>query len=235
MKCVEFDKIDIIKDTKKEYENVECKSIWTKKCPRCDIQLYYKNKDKLNRSIKENSSCRKCSNIGKNLARKKTEDQILEMSKRMSGSQNPMFGKKRDSKIGEIISNRNRKLWTGRKHTQLTKLKMRETALKRVIQERGSVSYNKNACELFDQINSEYSWSGIHALNGGERMICGYSLDYYEPNLNIVIEFDEKFHKKQKEKDDIRQNKIVEALGCKFFRIKEEEKHLWKQIIKKQF
>lgn len=232
MKCEKLDRIDIIKDTKKEYKNDECKSIWTKKCPICQIDLFYREKDKLNRSIRENSTCRSCSNKGKNVGRKRTEEQIIKMSNRMIGDKNPLFGKKRPKEIGEIISNRNRLLWTGKEHTESTKLKMRETALKRVIQERGCISYNRDACALFDQINLEYNWNGQHALNGKEKMVIGYSLDYYEPNLNIVIEFDEDFHKFQSEKDQIRQNKITEKLGCKFYRINENEKHLWKQIIR---
>ena len=96
---------------------------------------------------------------------------------------------------------------------------MRESALNRIIQDRGCISYNVKACAIFDEINREKGWNGQHALHGGEKQVIGYSVDYYEPILNIVIEFDEKFHSKQIDKDISRQQKIIKYLGCKFYRI----------------
>ena len=63
-----------------------------------------------------------------------------------------------------------------------------------------------------------------HAENGGEFYIkeLGYWVDYYEPNLNLVIEWDEPHHKKQIKKDMYRAKEIIKETGCKFFRIDEE-------------
>ncbi len=90
------------------------------------------------------------------------------------------------------------------------------------------------ACELFAKINKEMGWNGQYTFNGGEFRVLRYHVDYYEPNLNIVIEYDEKFHKStdQKEIDELRQRKIVKTLNCRFFRIKEGEEYLWREIIK---
>ena len=66
-----------------------------------------------------------------------------------------------------------------------------------------------------------------HALNGGEYGIpeLGYFVDGYDKENNIVYEFDEAYHRseKQKEKDKIRENKIKDFLKCKFIRIDERE------------
>ena len=53
----------------------------------------------------------------------------------------------------------------------------------------------------------------------------GYFVDYYEPQKNIVVEYDETFHYNAdwslKERDIHRQEEIVNYLGCKFFRYNE--------------
>jgi very-short-patch-repair endonuclease len=53
----------------------------------------------------------------------------------------------------------------------------------------------------------------------------GYFIDGYIHEINLAIEFDEKYHEneKAKAKDKIRQGNIKNYLKCKFFRIKERE------------
>lgn len=89
-------------------------------------------------------------------------------------------------------------------------------------------SYNKEACSWFDDFNSKYGFEGIHALNNGEKKVLKYWVDYYEPNHNIVIEYDEYFHKDQKEKDIERQNKIINHLNCEFYRVNDKTKIITK-------
>ena len=78
-------------------------------------------------------------------------------------------------------------------------------------------------------------WDGQHAENGGEYCIkeLGYWVDYYEPTLNLVIEYDEPYHSRKinQIKDLARQKEIEEYLGCKFYRIKQGEENLWRTII----
>jgi len=54
--------------------------------------------------------------------------------------------------------------------------------------------------------------------------MCGYFVDGFISNLNLVIEFDEKLHEKDevKEKDLFRQNNIIKSKNYSFFRIKEK-------------
>jgi hypothetical protein len=77
--------------------------------------------------------------------------------------------------------------------------------------------FNKKACQFFSKLNRERGWNGRHALNGGEYYIprFHYFLDYYEPTLNLVLEWDEPHHKYQQEKDTLRRNNITAILGCR--------------------
>ncbi len=47
-----------------------------------------------------------------------------------------------------------------------------------------------------------------------------YKIDWYIPELNLAIEFDEKHHKRQKKEDIERQKYIEKKMGCKFLRYK---------------
>lgn len=77
--------------------------------------------------------------------------------------------------------------------------------------------FNKKACAFFDALNRLKGWRGRHALNGGEFYVerHHYFLDYYEPTLNLVIEWDEPHHKYQKDEDLIRRRNIQNTLGCR--------------------
>lgn len=48
--------------------------------------------------------------------------------------------------------------------------------------------------------------------------VCSYVVDFYIPKLNIIIEFDEPYHSRQKSKDLTRQKVIQTVLGCEFIR-----------------
>jgi hypothetical protein len=116
------------------------------------------------------------------------------------------------------------------------RIKLREASIKirknlKKFGYKGKGNFNPRACELFNIINKEMNWNGQHALNGGEYKVLGYYLDFYEPTLNLVIEYDEKHHNKTREikKDKIRQELIIGKLNCKFFRIKEKEEEKWKE------
>lgn len=90
-------------------------------------------------------------------------------------------------------------------------------------------SFNRMACIFFDEINKRFNLDGVYATNKGEYHIkeLGYFLDYYEPNLNLVIEWDEPHHYycggKLTPKDKLRQDEIKYHLKCRFIRIKENK------------
>jgi hypothetical protein len=134
----------------------------------------------------------------------------------------------------------------GRKHTEEEKLRMckpRSDAFRQKLREKalargGGPNYNEGACEFFTLLNDLYDWDGVFATRGGEYQVLGYSLDYYEPNLNLVIEWDEEGHYTDDQlgpRDRRRQREIIKHLGCCFIRIRQRDAHNLEQLASETF
>ncbi len=236
-------------ELKKEKNNI----IYKRKCPKCGKELVTKNKYWNNKSIINNTPCLSCNarertftkstrknmrlhhaNVsGKNNPfygkhhSKKTIKKLKDINtgvdrmsveyknklrKRMVGKNNPFYGKHHSKKTIEKLSNISEELRRLRRKNTLSRLK-----------ECGGVMFNRNACVYFDKLSKEKGWNIQHALNGGEIIIDGYSVDGYDMDKNIVIEYDESRHYnirtgKLKYKDVIRQNRIIKYCRCRFFR-----------------
>jgi very-short-patch-repair endonuclease len=76
---------------------------------------------------------------------------------------------------------------------------------------------------FFDEINKRFP----NIIIERQKYIDGYWIDGYVEKLNIVIEFDENYHKAKwtKQKDEERQVYISNKLKCIFFRVCEDQ---WK-------
>lgn len=224
----------------KEWTIIGNKKKWIRRCPKCDILCFYVNKTMCyeNTDIK----CRKCtasdpirnnkiwtektrklrSKLSKGNQANKGRKLSVEWRKNISSSlMGNLYrnGKKMSLKSRRMIS----ESLKGRVFSDDHKRKMRESTLNYLINCKNvKCRYNKTACEYFTKLNEEKGWNGIHAENGGEKIICGYSLDYYDPTLNIVVEYDEKHHYdingNLRPKDIKRQNEIIKTLHCKFYR-----------------
>ena len=143
------------------------------------------------------------------------------------------------------IKKNNAKYWLGKERDEETKVKIRNTKFGQTAsqetknkmskshieyRENNNVkqihNYNKLACKYFDWLNMYMGWNGQHATYNGEKQVGRYFVDYYEPELNLVIEWDEYQHYdvtgKLKEKDINRQEYIEQVLNCKFYRIKQK-------------
>lgn len=180
---------------------------WTLSCSVCGDTTKYITRENYRRAIRENRTmcipCRGKANKGL----KRTEDQRTLISEKTKVAMNSDVVKKK------VIDGMN---------NPEVKRKLREHRIKQIQLSGQLISYNKDACKFFDELNNELDLSGIHALNGGEKQVAGYFVDYYEPNLNLVIEWDERHHKKQINKDIHRAKEIIKEIGCKFLRIDEE-------------
>ena len=204
------------KTKKKSTNNVEKNTSWTRNCPKCDKILVYTDHWYYTDSIKRNRKCTKCKDKPTKRAR-------------LFGKDNPNY----KGKMDKLFYNRNCP-----NCDRIVKYTSYETYRKAVRHNRGCgcitktswACYNPIACKIFDEINNEMDWNGQHALNGGERKIGKYWVDYYEPNLNLVIEYDETWHKRTQKYDRKRQKEIEKYLGCKFYRIQEGQD--WHTIIK---
>ena len=185
---------------------------YIRSCPNCGTEIRYKNEKSFKVCERTGTTCRSCRPRPKPtrcwLGRTHTTETKEKMRLAALGRPGPNKGKPKSEE---------------------TKRKMRLSAIAWMGKNKGQChpKYNPSACKLFDEINTKMNWRGMHAENGGEYHIkeLGYWVDYYEPNLNLVIEYDEKYHNNSMytNKDYGRQKQIEELLGCKFLRIKETD------------
>lgn len=77
--------------------------------------------------------------------------------------------------------------------------------------------------DLLEETLSVYNLSGIRQYNCCNNR---YRIDYYIPELNIAIEYDEDDHKNYTyEQQEGRQKEIEDKLGCKFIRVSDRYSH----------
>jgi len=128
--------------------------------------------------------------------RKHTINTIDKMRSIKIGSNNPMYGR--------VISSDTRK-------------KHRVSMLNYIKTYRGNIQCNvgKNENKILNNIEKS---TGTKIERGVEIKELGYIVDGYDPDLKVVYEVYEKYHRRpeQKAKDDIRQQEIIKHLNCKF-------------------
>ena len=165
-----------------------------------------------NSNLKKDYVCKRCvlsnTHRGKKISNKQREilrnlrlgtklsDEVKKkLSQKRQGKNNPCYGRCKDKhpmygKFGKLSPTYGKIPWIkGKRHTENSLTKMRVSALNR-IKGCGVISYNKNACEYFNKLNKERGWSLQHALNGGEHSFIGYSIDAYDKDKNIIVEYD---------------------------------------------
>jgi len=99
--------------------------------------------------------------------------------------------------------------------------KMRKSAIKRVKRQHGNmISYNPHSIPIIEKYGKQHRYNFQHAENGGEIEVCGYLVDGYDKDKNVVIEYYEKHHNRKIQKDLERQLNIMNELKCKFIIIK---------------
>lgn len=220
----------------KKCRNINIKPPYIRNCPKCNSIINYKKVYVFINAKNKNTFCKKCTSnliispILKSRWKKingpyqkicpKCNNTIIYSTRKIlknSIKQNS-FCKNCQYKYKNHIT-----LWN---KTDKAREIFRKRLLKRVKGMGGICNYNPKACRYFDKLNEEKKWNLQHALNGGEIHIIGYSLDGYDKEKNIVIEYDEFLHKYKKEKDLKRQQEIIKHLNCEFYRYDEKEKTL---------
>jgi len=82
------------------------------------------------------------------------------------------------------------------------------------------VNFNISACKIIEEFGDSYGYKFQHGLNIGEFRInsLGYTVDGYDKENNIVIEYYEPEHyiPKRIKYDEQRQKEIMECLKCTF-------------------
>ena len=236
---------DIIKNTKNIFVKKGWKGIWIRKCPKCYRDIIHKHKFSYRQSILKNKICNSCSHKGRPVS----ESTKQKIRNKMSGINHPHFGKPGVNLGKKYTKDHCLKISLGRKGTKWNaiskerirkirssdqyKEKCRNAAIKRMLKQRldGNLnlrSYNPKACKYFDALNQQNGWSIQHAKNGGEYNICGYFVDGYDKDKNLVVEYDENYHYVLKnghwvlrDKDIKRMNTIKTRFGCDFYRYNE--------------
>ena len=150
----------------------------------------------------------------------KTQDEINQIYKKISKTLKEKF------LSGELHGS-----FLGRHHTEESKEKTRKSTLKYIETlpnyNGTKARYSHKACEYINKLNQKNQWNLQHAENGGEYSICGYFVDGYDKERNIVFEYDEPVHYRDKEnnilkdKDIKRQQNIINKLQCEFWRYNE--------------
>lgn len=101
--------------------------------------------------------------------------------------------------------------------------RMKESAIKRVIEQGTYVAYNPSSIPIIERFGKKNGYSFQHAENGGEYQVPNttFFVDGYDKENNVVIEYDEKYHlsENQRKKDQQRQDMIGQILKCRFVRI----------------
>jgi hypothetical protein len=232
--------VNIITEIEKKLTKDTCsnttkiKSGLERDCPHCGCIRLYSNRSNFLKAIKKKSVCITCLNRKKVL----NKEYIKKLSIAKLGERNPC---KRDdvklkistvtkgkSKHSEEFKARMSLLHKGKITSDKTKKKMREAVLNKIkLYGKYARNFNPIACSYIDNINKMTGWNLIHALNGGEYIVIGYSLDGYDKERNIVFEYDEPKHFSKdgvlKEKDFNRMKDIILILACRFIRYNEKE------------
>lgn len=188
---------------------------YTRRCPLCNKVLYYSRNFSRNSADKKGSICPSCSNKGEN---------------------NPMFGKKR---IGCFLGKRHsimtrQKMSKSSSHKPLSekiKKKISESVKvamhrpdvrKRCLDSLSKTKYLKVKTDV-GQLELIEKWNRMgFNLKPNYQVLTNTDLFYidgYDKEKNVVLEYDGKYHQKceQKQKDLIRQQKIIDALKPKRF------------------
>lgn len=220
---------------KKEWKDTG--KTWKRNCPKCKCVLFYKSYKGLKKSMILNSLCKKCGGIKCINTRKernnlfghfKSEECKIKLSNLHSGVKNPFYGKTHTKKNIEFFKKHSSSIirneeWCNNIAKSLRKYRLGFS---------NQCNFNKTACKYFEVLEKQNGWDGFFATKNGEKRIMdlGYSLDYYEPKLNVVIEYDEPKHYNRngelKSKDIKRMQNIKKYLQCRFFRYNEKIKEL---------
>jgi hypothetical protein len=181
---------------------------------------HHSNKSKLQMSLKRKEYCLKHPEMNPS----KRDDVNAKKSISLTGKNNPMWGK---------CGSKNPMFGKHFKHSDETIRRMRIRRINEITDKNGFCfpNFNPKSVEYFKLLEKDRGWNGCYVGKNKEYLIegLGYFVDYYEPNLNIVVEYDEQrhyVHDQLKEKDVKRMNEIKNYLHCRFLRYNEKNKEL---------
>ena len=175
-----------------------------------------KNSEETKKKMRENHK----GMLGKNHT-KESKEKMSEASKGKKKSEKhrnniskALLGKKLSEKTRKNMSKNHSQYWLGKKRSKEDKKKMRIAAIKRIFKLGGGPNIGKNETQILDNLGRKINYKIIRQYS-----VCGYFVDGYVKELNLVIEIDER--SKTNERDIRREKEIKEELNCRFLRIKD--------------
>lgn len=238
---------------------------WKKLCPKCGKEQIYSCKSTLTTSVKKNTLCnicrrserkiihptngyiRKCKNCGKDIRYSCRGSFILceknnTICVKCATKESKKYINRSFQKTKGYRKMMSKKLKSARKlskkyNSEECREKLRIAKLNQIKKLGTQYNYNPVACKFIENFGKKNGYNFQHALNGGEVIVSGYSLDGYDKDKNVVFEYDEPKHNciSVKKNDQIRENRIIEKIKPKIFiRYNEEDNELYDVISKKE-
>ena len=204
----------ITNDTKNELKNDRCNDIWIRNCPQCYKQLIYNRKGNRDRHERKRSVCSTCCRVGKPTWASLNKTKASQAS---TGRKHTL------TSLQKIIDARRNQYppSKGKIRSEESKEKMRLSVIRRFERDGIIRSYNPKACDFIDKLNTKFGCHLQHAKNGGEIQMCGFFVDGYDKEKNIIFEYDESHHYKSdgslKNKDNNRQMLLINRVKPRRF------------------
>lgn len=228
---------------------------FTKLCPKCERPQYYGCKNSLLYAIENNKICVKCV-VDKSKKHWNKFERICKCGKLLKYScrQSLNLANKHNSmcrncatkqsarfidrtyqttrRYKKMMSEKIKRAWKSSKNygSDSHREKLRIAKLNQIRIQGTQRTYNPNACKFIEKFGKINGYDFQHAMNGGEVIVCGYSLDGYDKEKNVVFEYDEPKHNifSMKKSDKIREEKIINRIRpLAFFRYNEKQRHLY--------
>jgi hypothetical protein len=219
---------------------------WKKNCPKCGREQTYCCKGIYIKSLKKNTWCNSCRGFGNRkytsqLLEKKCPKCNFIMGygsylvykrsldgrwicKKCATKDSAKYTDKSFTKTKEYREKMSKSIRLARKvsvryDTEEYKEKLRIAKLNQIKKLGTQHNYNPYACKFIEEFGKKHGYNFQHALNGGEIIIAGYSLDGYDKEKNIVFEYDELKHQAPsvKKNDEIRQQRIIKKIKPTMF------------------
>lgn len=228
MKNVEFDNKNTINEIKPKSINeiwniIGGKKKWIRKCPKCNNNVYHKNKKNCNQSNNKKNSCRKCKDDSQ---LKGNYKKCLNCNKKFYVPLSQIkvdFGKFCSIKCSHKFNNIGKYIRTEKILSKQSK-SGRKRRYREILEKFGQIhpNFNPSACKFIEEFGNKNGYNFQHAQNNGEFYIkqLGYWVDGYDKNKNVIIEYNEPHHYKLNgelnQKDKKRITEIKNLLNCKF-------------------
>ena len=245
---------DIKMKSNEEISNDTTTQRWVKNCPKCGGEQSYCRESILKKSIEKNTlcnkcrgaekrkyknntlekSCPKCGGVQKYLDRKLFNKSIDDswLCKKCATKESAKYADKSYFKTVEYREMMSDALKSSEKNknkfTEEFREKLRIAKLNQIRKLGTQHTYNPNACKFIDEYGKQNGYNFRHAMNGGEKIIAGYSLDGYDEDKNIVFEYDEPKHNSPsvKKNDKLREQRIIQKINPNMFIRYDEENNV---------